>query len=67
MSNARRGSRSAATPPISTLNSSPRLEAVATRESSDGPPPSSITCQTRATIHMPLANSDTPIEATRNR
>ena len=67
ISSARRGSRSAATPPSSTLTSIPRPAAVATQPSSVGPPPISITCQTRATIHMPLANSDTPMDATRNR
>jgi hypothetical protein len=64
-SSARRDSRSAATPPSSTLTSRPTLYVVDTRPSSVGPPPSSITCQTTATIHIPLANSDTAIEATR--
>jgi hypothetical protein len=40
---ARLGSRSAATPPTSTLTSRPTAEAVATIDSSVGPPPSAMT------------------------
>jgi hypothetical protein len=52
------GSRSAATPPISTNASRPTLNRAVISESSVGPPPSSITCHASATSHSPLPTSE---------
>ena len=52
------GTRSAITPPSRTKPSNPKLAIAATRESSFGPPPSSMICQTSATIQMPVPKSD---------
>src|SRR5919107_205516 len=61
------GSRSAATPPISTNASRPTLNRAVTSESSVGPPPSSITCQASATSHSPLPTSEiaSPVQSRR--
>ena len=67
ISTARFGKRSAATPPISTATTSPRLVAAATTDRSDGPPPVPMTCHTSATSHSPSASSEADPEATSSR
>ncbi|SHV84943.1 Uncharacterised protein [Mycobacteroides abscessus subsp. abscessus] len=48
------GRRSAATPAGSTLSSRPTLNVVPTTATCAGPNPIRMTCQTSATVHMPL-------------
>ncbi len=66
-STARFGKRSAATPPISTATTNPRLVAAATTDRSDGPPPDPMTCHTRATSHSPSASSEADPDAISSR